>query len=236
MPAPWDLVGGLGVLMGLVALMLGGGEAGWGRQIATFAWMCSRVWPSWIHDPYALTDAVVILVGGLAFGFGLHRRVKPQVGVRAMEIVYVLFAMLPTHGKPHVALGAAFALTCACVWRARPEDRDAPEGLLRSTGWILCLKSPISCVVPVALDAWMLREILLAKPSPPVLPITAAGTPVTTTTTEKPPRPPAPLKRLTPEHIDLGNTRRKQVDGHLLHTFEDPNLLKNHDAFTRPVV
>lgn len=153
--APFDLAVGLFVLLGLVFV----DKTTWGRHVAVFAWMCSRIWPEFIHDSYHASDVPILLMGIAFLAAGDRVRDLPLGARRALEITYVVSVLMPVHGPPHVILGAAFCATCVVQWLVvAPDRRLAPEGLIKSSVWILCLKTPVLAVVPVMIDVWHLRH------------------------------------------------------------------------------
>lgn len=203
--APFDLAVGLFVILGLVFM----DKTTWGRHIAVFAWMCSRIWPEFIHDSYHVSDAPILLMG-VAF-LVLAERVRGlSTGIRrSLEITYVVLALLPIHGPPHFVLGVAFCATCVTQWIvATAEQRQAPEGLIKSCVWILCLKTPALAVVPVFFDVWTLRKHV-------ALPSTKRGSEVavqaptpapSSSSSSQPSRPPIRSARVPPQYYSRAST------------------------------
>lgn len=183
---PFDLAVGLFTLLGLVFM----DKTTWGRPVAVFAWMCSRVWPEFVHDVYHVSD-IPVLGLGIAF-LGDRVRDLPLGVRRTLEITYVVLTFLPIHGPPPAVLGAAFCATCATQWwLATPDQQKAPDILLKSSVWILCLKTPVLAVIPVGMSVWSVRKRVALPQRPEV---------VAPVKTSQPTRPPIRSARVPPQY------------------------------------
>jgi hypothetical protein len=174
LPGPFDLAVGLSVLLGSIAW----DRTSWTRPTAAFAWMCSRVWPSVIHDPYNVTDVLVLAVG-LYFSLGAHAYTDAamHVGVRrGAEILYAVLVLMPIHGPPHLLVSLAYCVTCACVHVVSSASTDHTLVVMRNCLWILCIKSPFVFVFPIMNNAWLVRKYLMKPPTAPVGTAAAATT------------------------------------------------------------
>ncbi len=183
MPAPLDLAAGFFVLVGLLAW----DRTSWSRHLAVFAWMCSRVWPNLIHDPYAAGDLFVMGAGGALFGVKRATDVRLK---RAVEVAYAVLVLLPYHGTPHPVVSAAFSVACVCAWRFDP------DALLGDSVWILCLKSPAAACAPTLVCAWRAFPRRSAPAKAAAVAVTTPTPPSTTTSS----RPANLSARVPPEY------------------------------------
>lgn len=192
LPTPYDVGIGFLVFMSFVAR----DRYVWIRYALTFAWMCSRVWPAWIYDPYAFVDLAHVALGGLFLS-----RLVQHMPRRVVEIAYAILVLFPNHTSPHVLISTTFLITGACLIVCDVQD------VIPSSIWILCLRTPIACVLPLSYDVWMLRKKF---EKPHVAVVSKSTEPVVVTT----PRNVLRTARVPPAYYSRISIRNAQLFTH----------------------